>query len=461
MAADWYCKIAGAQLGPLSTQQLKALAADGRLRPDDEVCQGEGGKWVQASRVKGLIKSDSSEVLVARPLEDRPSAEPKATGPRATSNSGAIPKAKSAAAPPEPPAAAVPVAKAATAAAPQPVAQAVAAQSPFNFAGPDTNRSGSSKGRATSLSPADAAKHRQKQRKKLLFGSIGALAGLAVIGAVLLFANPFGSTEDEGPSPEMLAAQQFKEAELGDELSMDVDDLVGDDDTAAEVDASGEKWLDASKQKATAGPVTVRILSVAVGKPRILRNTGSTATPKDDYLIVTLELANSDPKKKVGHSGWSRAPIAQRVVLNDNLGNPYQLETFSRSGTIEGQKTDTSLYADDPVLDILVFERPVDAAEHLRLELPASTFGEDKVLRFQIPRKMIGVKASEEVAVETSGSRKVESSSDDAGASGGEVYQLEAVERAIGGMEPAGAGPLVEGYDALKRDNPELFPDQQ
>ena len=61
MAAQWYCKISGKAIGPLSSRQLKMLADDGRLQPDNPVRQGNQGKWVPAQRVKGLFPpADSS-----------------------------------------------------------------------------------------------------------------------------------------------------------------------------------------------------------------------------------------------------------------------------------------------------------------------------------------------------------------------------------------------------------------
>ena len=55
MADPWYCMIAGAQTGPLSAAQLKALAVEGRLFPQDQVRQGTVGPWVVAGQVKGLF----------------------------------------------------------------------------------------------------------------------------------------------------------------------------------------------------------------------------------------------------------------------------------------------------------------------------------------------------------------------------------------------------------------------
>jgi hypothetical protein len=56
MADDWFCEIAGRELGPLSSHQLKTMAAKGQILPNDCVRQGAGGKWVPAGQLKGLFQ---------------------------------------------------------------------------------------------------------------------------------------------------------------------------------------------------------------------------------------------------------------------------------------------------------------------------------------------------------------------------------------------------------------------
>ena len=65
MADEWYCEIAGREIGPLSAQQLRAMAAKGQILPNDCVRQGTQGSWVPARQVKGLL-SPASE-LPGRP----------------------------------------------------------------------------------------------------------------------------------------------------------------------------------------------------------------------------------------------------------------------------------------------------------------------------------------------------------------------------------------------------------
>ena len=55
MATEWYCKIMGDEWGPMSSQELMAVAQRGRLTRNDTVRRGADGTWVRAEVVKGLF----------------------------------------------------------------------------------------------------------------------------------------------------------------------------------------------------------------------------------------------------------------------------------------------------------------------------------------------------------------------------------------------------------------------
>lgn len=67
MATEWFCRIRGQLRGPLSPQDLKALATAGQLAPDSLVRQGMAGAWVKAGRVKGLFQAGAAAEAMARP----------------------------------------------------------------------------------------------------------------------------------------------------------------------------------------------------------------------------------------------------------------------------------------------------------------------------------------------------------------------------------------------------------
>jgi hypothetical protein len=70
MAAQWFCQMAGAEVGPLSSQQVKMMVASGRLLPGDSIRQGASGPWIPAARVKGLFPAVQSP---SRPSAGDPS----------------------------------------------------------------------------------------------------------------------------------------------------------------------------------------------------------------------------------------------------------------------------------------------------------------------------------------------------------------------------------------------------
>ena len=72
--ADWYYAKNGQQFGPISPTELKKLAKEGVLSPDDLVFQIGGTKWVEASSVKGLFPPTGSKPTT--PVHATPTPEP-------------------------------------------------------------------------------------------------------------------------------------------------------------------------------------------------------------------------------------------------------------------------------------------------------------------------------------------------------------------------------------------------
>lgn len=66
MAQEWYIEAGGRVDGPVSTPDLRARAADGRLAPTDRVST-DRVKWVPAEKVKGLVFSPFAPTLVVPP----------------------------------------------------------------------------------------------------------------------------------------------------------------------------------------------------------------------------------------------------------------------------------------------------------------------------------------------------------------------------------------------------------
>ena len=54
MAETWYLKLQSTELGPLTSKEIKKLADDGRLKPDDLVRRADSRNWLRASGIRGL-----------------------------------------------------------------------------------------------------------------------------------------------------------------------------------------------------------------------------------------------------------------------------------------------------------------------------------------------------------------------------------------------------------------------
>lgn len=58
MTDEWYCCVDDEVLGPLSNDEVLAMAVAGNLAPTDLVRKEIDGRWVQARRLKGITFSD-------------------------------------------------------------------------------------------------------------------------------------------------------------------------------------------------------------------------------------------------------------------------------------------------------------------------------------------------------------------------------------------------------------------
>jgi hypothetical protein len=150
------------------------------------------------------------------------------------------------------------------------------------------------------------------------------------------------------------------------------------------------------------GGVTVRITSAQIGRPRLInRSSGLAAYPRKDCLALRLELYNQDKTKQRDYVSWNVKSGGPDISVVDDDNNRYLMKSFRRYGLeIDGQVEGGRGYLNPEQVtkDVLVFEKPAETAACLRLELPAAAFGEEGVLRFEIPISMIA--AAPELAIE-------------------------------------------------------------
>jgi len=376
VATEWFCEISDEQLGPLSSQQLKTMADEGRLTGEDRVRQGTDGAWVPAGRVKGLFPADGSpgrtfdsgDIPVARPIETQPAARPAAKAvdlpvAQPASSSRQVPaRAKRAATPPPAPA---PRRQAASRVAAAPAGQlGIVTEANPRLAKITGHGSGNVE---------DRRHKKQRQHVTLVVCLMLLLLGLVGTGAWVFIAKPrFGGS---GDTDEPATARNEN----------------GEDSPASPADnsASGKPaedglWTDASSKSVKCGSVTVKVLSVETGIPSFLPTARGVKRGKE-HVMIRVELKNtSQDRKIVEYKGFGRSSA---IRLSDDVGNPYDRVP---TGSVEGQLQKESLHPDEPVEDLLVFQRLVSGVNFLKLELPASVLDEKENLRFKIPKSMIG-----------------------------------------------------------------------
>jgi hypothetical protein len=336
MAGEWFCKIADRERGPLSSAQLKSLAAQGELHPQDLVRQGTDGAWVPADRVKGLFS----------------------TVPPKMPQGGVEPRLG----PPEPP----PI---------RPVFRGPAQSGPVVFNHDQPTRPAIQVGPAAVAAAKQAAKQRQAVRLQML--GMGALAVLIVVlGVVGYVLWRQGAPSEEPSAAPPVAARPAAPAK---KPAPPASKPRGVTPPPPQPEV---KWYNGARETAVfpAEQVAIKIRSARVG------TLGARFAVRDaaqKYLIVAVHVQNNGKTKKLDFEAWGRlSPSSAGVTLGDEHGNRYKLIR------IQGEQS-SSIYPGKDYTDEVIFEPPVDTAQTLRLVLPATAFGGKGTVHFEIPRTLI------------------------------------------------------------------------
>ena len=182
---EWFCQIAGREIGPLSSHQLKAMAAQGQILPTDNVRRGTTGHWVAASRVRGLFVAGQEP---PRTAAEPPSFFGSAPPPAEVFSNVPEPNVAWPTEPPAAPAAPEPPPPPVPPLAP-PVADVTADDSaPFDFFAEPADHAAA--GHAAKHRAALARARRKRQQQMLVAGSlIFVIFGLAIAALFLSSGN--------------------------------------------------------------------------------------------------------------------------------------------------------------------------------------------------------------------------------------------------------------------------------
>jgi HEAT repeats/PBS lyase HEAT-like repeat len=150
-----------------------------------------------------------------------------------------------------------------------------------------------------------------------------------------------------------------------------------------------EEWVTVPAGVARAGAVQVRVTAAEIDS--VKGKDGKPLHPTLQQLVIKVLVENGGNDKVnyrgAGDPGTKFGEGAPR--LTDDQGKPYQVVSFGKDQPIAGQLEATVIAPKKSVTDLLVFERPADKTEYLKLELPGANFGGAGKLKLKIPRAFV------------------------------------------------------------------------
>lgn len=160
---------------------------------------------------------------------------------------------------------------------------------------------------------------------------------------------------------------------------------------------SKTNWVDASESSIVTQNSIVSILSAEVKHSLSERDRDSKYNTGCICLIVSVGIKNNSEFKKVDFTGYvfqndlsSLRYEDYSIYATDDFGNKYESPKSSALyRTISGNLVSESIYPKKSVVDLIHYEKPVKGVSWVYLELPMKNIGEEGVMRFKIPAKMI------------------------------------------------------------------------
>ena len=404
MLDEWYCELDGRMMGPLSSQQLKAMAAAGRLLPTDPVRRRDMMDWVEADQVAGLFE------LAPPPRAVDP---PKGLPPALPEHHALDPTSvlQPSETPPD-----IPLARA------DARAQDDDATEPFD---PPISVH---RGRLSTLrSPS-----RHKRQQRMLITGMTAFVAVAVV-ILYLFWAAGGFDDDQGvvterggfsgmavkaaqkPADEIAKPQKNRQSAPPSTVGKsnetkaaavkpNVDEkhnggeleVVNAKKTAAKpAEKPAEKeepdvpdnedesqWIDASTMSPAAfDKIHVEVLSAAW-------EGADAETFGGSHLKIAIRVQNTGVLSSVTFTGWSPAAAQHGVTLIDNRQRTVKAMAADPANTV-ANLLPIKINPGKSAGDVLLFEAPSPKVKYLRLKLSVAAFGKDGTAQFKIPATMI------------------------------------------------------------------------
>lgn len=438
MAVKWYYKMAGQEIGPFTSQQLKQLAEEKRIAPTDPVRRDSDTEWSVARNVKGLFPESEKSAIptgVAVPVApaDPPVVTPVKVTPGKTAPSAVtvVPTGK-----PARPAGRSSISRKAPVDLPDPDEET--ASFDFGFEAPSggtsrisTGKTGTSRtvkrpaAKKNSVPAAEDETEIEKKplTKKEIQKRNFVIIGIATLSVVLLAAVILTIASCKGSKPEKTEGEDAAAVEKAD--APGTEDAPSKEDaeeketaeTKGENDAKDAAGEDAPAAKSVIPPewaevgykcpyedgkfLTCTFGSLRVAVKKIQNAALAEIDPKSkaknkerEYCFIKIEVENFNEDKYLDVPGWG-AKGSNSVQLFDEKENRFKTQRV----TVPDQ-ADASLQIanGEKFTDILVFNPPkLETVEYLRLVLPPVQQDEPAVKLF-IPKEFFAKKAEKKAA---------------------------------------------------------------
>lgn len=419
MAVQWYYKMAGKEIGPFTSAELKQLADEKRITPNDPVRRDTDKEWTLAKNVKGLFPAAAAipmGVAVPVPPKDPPVAVPPVKDPPVV-----VPTAKKIPTPPLP--------KAVQEKKEEPEAEtfdfgfdssvshgaktgkAAAVKRPVSKGGAKAahKKGATDEGEETEKKPL-TKKEIQKRNFMIIAGATGGVIVLAILILIVMsfkssskpeVAEDNTAVEEEVLSEETdetLADDEKPEGEAkseekeGDEISEEDVKAAEESGIPSEYAEEGYKtpYVDGKWQSCTFGSAKVFIRKIKNAK--LSDMNPNTRSPKKDtefcFIKIEVENVNGDGIL-LDVPGWGAKGAAGVKLFAGK--NQYKTQRFEVPDQAD---KDMQVDVGEKFTDVLIFNPPrLESIEALRLELPPLAQG-DSACKLYLPKEMFRKKAA-------------------------------------------------------------------
>ncbi len=223
--------------------------------------------------------------------------------------------------------------------------------------------------------PLGLKKEEQKKLNMILLSVIG--CGMLVAVVV------FGVAWQKGMLSVGSAPEEVKKEEARSEQPAAEKKTAAEKNPGAAKEKEAETWNMVPLDSVVRGSVEVKVIRPLRGAPP--EDSKVDSGEYDDVLMLPVNLnLKEGAQDAVEFESWAETSLKRNVVLKDDANTMYQLldmvNVKGNGKTIAPQKG----------LQVrLLFKPPARKVKYLRLELPASAFGGEGMLRFEVPGKLI------------------------------------------------------------------------